>query len=137
MLIAKIAAIKSASKRFSDVATTCSYQKQDEIQGGIRQIKSEVQLNRLAIERSHDEASQNFGRLGDTIRSEHKEAKQDDESKLAVLQGQNLELLRSNFEITSQLKDLMKRFLSSNERINPKTGNCKCPISEIWEAFQD
>ena len=135
MLIKKIAAIESASKRFSCIATTCSYQKQGELQGIVRQTKSEVQLNRLAIERSQDEASQSFGRLRDTIRAENQEARQDVESKLAVLQGQNTELLRSHSEITSLLEDLMVRFLSSNKRINPKTGNCKCPVPEIYETF--
>ena len=127
----KIAAIETASKRFSYMATTCSYQKQGEIQGAIHQAQSEVQLNRLAIERSQSEANQNFDLLGDTIRAEHKESRQDVETKLAVLQGQHLELLKSNHDITSQLEHMMERFLSSNKRIDPKTGICKWSILSI------
>ena len=110
-LLEKVAAIETASKRFSQIAATCSYQKQDEIQIGLRQAKSEVQFNRLAIQHSQNETNLNFAALGDTIRAESKESRQGVESKLMMLQG--------------QFADLLEAFLSSNKHIDPRTGHRK------------
>ena len=133
----KIATIESASKRFAEIAKVCSYQKQDELQICLRQTKSEVQLSRLAIKRLEDASTDNYGHLGTIVKAEHRETRQDIVSKLSKLEGQNLELTKSHAEmskshseITNHLEQFMKRFLSSNERINPKTGDCKLHLLE-------
>ena len=135
MLTVKIAAIKSASDRFAKAAEICSYQKQDEIQGDIRETKSEVQLNRRAIEGSRRESAQNHENLGNVVKLEAKETRDDFGQKLAILESQNAEL---KSEITAKVDSILKSFLSSNERVNPKTGDRKLSRARLlWLKMID
>lgn len=115
----KFAAIKTSSARFAQAATICSYQKQND-------VHRDVVQNRLAIERYQSESALEFLSLGEAIKGEHRETRQDIDLKLAMLESQNQALTRSNIEMTSRMDVLIYQFLSSNSRINRKTGDRKC-----------
>lgn len=126
----KVEAIKTASARFADAAKVCSYQKQEIIYHEIQQNRSEVKENRLRIERSRSEATQNYETLGHVLKSEAKETRQDMEWKLAaMLEGNNAtmrgQIESSNIELRNRMDVLLECFLSSNDRIDPETHDRK------------
>lgn len=132
-LTEKVEAIKTASARFADAAKVCSYQKQDIIYHEIRQNRNEVKENRLRIERSRSEATQNYETLGDVLKSEAKETRQDMEWKLAAMLESNYATMRgqiesSNVELRSRMDVLLECFLSSNDRIDPETHDLRKPL---------
>jgi hypothetical protein len=128
-LTEKIKAIKTASDRFAEAAKICSYQKQDILDRQIRQTRNEVQHNRLIIERSRSESAENYDSLGHVVKDEAKETRKDMEVKLAMLESNNAELRSQmesdNVELRNRMDALLECFLSSNDRINPKTHNRK------------
>jgi hypothetical protein len=139
-LTEKIKAIKTAADRFAEAVKICSYQKQDILDRQIRQTRNEVQHNRLIIARSRSESTENYDSLGHVVKAEAKETRQDMEVKLAMLESNNAELrgqmesdnveLRGqmesdNVELRNRMDALLECFLSSNDRINPKTHNRK------------
>lgn len=131
----KVEAIKTASTRFADAAKICSYQKQDIIYHEIQQNRNEVKENRLRIERSRSEATQNYEILGHVLKSEAKETRQDMEWKLAEMLESNYATVRgqiesSNDELRKRMDVLLEYFLSSNDRIDPETHDRK------WQSWR-
>ena len=104
----KITSIKIASDHFAEAAKVCSYQKQDAVHRDVRQNSKELRTNRLMIERSMSESAQQHTSLGQMVKAEAGETRQELETKILGLEG------------------LLKDFLSANERINPKTHGRKC-----------
>ena len=78
----------------------------------LRQTKSEVQVNGLAIQRSQEDARQVLNVLGETIRAGQEELMQDFGSQFTSFKHQ-------------LLQDIIRIMLESNDRIDPRTGNGK------------
>lgn len=125
-LTEKVEAIKTASDRFAEAATICSYQKQDK-------IYHEIQENRLGIERSKSESAQNYESLDRVLKSEAKETRQDMEWRLEAMLEQNnaiaakirAQIASNKFELQNRMDILLECFLSSNDRIDPESHNRK------------
>lgn len=126
-------AIKTASDRFAEAATICSYQKQDSIYHEIQQNRNEAKENRLTIERSRSESAQNYESLDRVLKSEVKETRQDMEWRLEAMLEQNNaiaakirgQIASNNFELQNRMDILLECFLSSNDRIDPESHNRK------------
>lgn len=123
--------MKTASERFAEAATVCSYQKQD-------RIYHEVRENRMRIERSRSESAQNYERLDLVLKSEVKETRQDLELGLeAMLKRNNAftakirgQIASNSFELQNRMDILLECLLSSNDRIDYKSHNRK------WQSWR-
>ena len=132
VLTSKLAAVKAASDRFAKAAEICSYQKQDDIQNDIKQIQSNLQVDRLALERSRSESAQNHDKLNDAVRIEANETREAFGLELAKLESHQTTLTN---ELTAKVDKILKSFLSANERVNPKTGGGELSRFLVLMAF--
>lgn len=114
-------AVELSSKAFAEAAKICSYQKQEHLLREVLVHRNETKQNRQIMERSRSEAAQRSDSLGHIMINEASVIRQG----VSEMGMKITKLEETNVGLEGLIKDLLKCFLSGNERINPKTNDSR------------
>lgn len=114
-------AVELSSEAFAEATKICSYRKQARLLHEVQVHRNETQQTRLVVERSRSEAAQRSDNLSHIVKNEANDIRRG----VSEMEMKITKLEETNVGLQVMVKDLLKCFLSGNERINPKTSDSK------------
>lgn len=129
----KMRALELSSEAFGEAAKICSYQRQERLLREVQVHRTETHQTHQILERCRSEAAERHGSLGDIMKNEANDIR----LGVSEMEMKITKLEETNIGLQGMVKDLLKCFLSGNERINPKSNDRKKPISHNKYYFTD
>lgn len=115
----KMRSMELSSVAFAEAAKICSYQRQERVLREIQVHRKETRESRGLMERSFSESARRSDGVQNVVRAEAIGIRQG----VSEMDQKLVKLEATNVGLQGMVENLLKCFLSGNERINPKTND--------------